>query len=63
MSNCKYPWDRWLKRKRKFKLKRGVDYDCMTHAMAVAVRKAATRHDVSVSVGIGEDYLTVKVQR
>ena len=55
----RHPWDEWFKRKR-FTLKRGVDFSGMPHAMAVQVRDAATARDYSVSVKIREDVLLVE---
>ncbi len=61
MGNYKYPWEKWFSRTR-FTIKKGKHYDCMTHAMAVQVRSAATRFGVSVSIAVGEDMLKVKVE-
>jgi hypothetical protein len=50
MSNNKYPWDRWFNRKRPFRLKRGRDFHCMIHSMAVHIRDMAQQYDVRVSI-------------
>lgn len=60
----RYPWVRWFSQ-RKFRLIRGRDYDCFTHAMAQMVRNAAApkRHNVRVSISVEGDgeSLTVRV--
>jgi len=62
MGNYKYPWDKWFARTKRFKLKRGRDYACMTHAMAQQIRDTASVRGVFVSIQINEDdSLWVKV--
>lgn len=51
----RYPWDKWLKRKR-FTLRRGEDFNCMTHCMSLLLRNAAHRRGIQVQVfTVGED--------
>lgn len=52
----RYPWQRLFAR-RSFRLVRGRDYDCLTHAMAQMVRNAAAprRHNVKVNIRVDED--------
>ncbi len=54
----RYPWNRWLKRKR-FRLVRGKDFACMPHSMAVQVRNAAAKQSIRVSVTIDENILSI----
>ena len=54
MSNNKHPWDKWFARKRKFKLKRSRDYEGMTHAMSITIRRAAARRGVGISIRVLE---------
>lgn len=54
----RYPWDRWLKRK-KFTLYQGIDYNCMTHCMSILLRNAAHRRGIQVQVFTVGDSLQV----
>ena len=60
----RYPWKLWFSRHR-FRLIRGRDYDCLTHAMVQMIRSAAgpRRHNVKVSTSVGNnsDSITVRV--
>lgn len=58
----RYPWDKWFRRK-KFVLRRGRDFMCMTHGMAVQVRTAAKNRNLQVSVMIEEDNLRIVLKR
>jgi len=58
--NAKYPWNRWLNRKQKLTLRRGVDYHCQPHSMAVMIRNAAAVRGVRVSVYLDEGTITVR---
>ena len=50
-KQSKYPWERWLSRKRPFVLKQGVDFTIQTHGMAQMIRdKCSRRDDLSVSI-------------
>jgi len=42
-----YPWSRWFNRKR-FRLLRGLDYNCGDGSFAQQIRNAAARLGVSV---------------
>jgi len=57
----RYPWDKWLSRKRKFKLLRGVDFFCQPHSMGMQIRNAATIRGLRAKVHILEDLLEVEV--
>lgn len=46
-----YPWDKWFKKKR-FKLKKGKDFNCAPHSMSVQVRNAAKKRGKKVSIYI-----------
>lgn len=65
----RYPWELWFRPGRTVELRHGVDYQCLTHAMAGIIRNAASmkRHAVYVSVLIHDDMmglsLTVKGKR
>lgn len=63
----RYPWESWFRPGRTLKLRHGVDYQCLTHAMAGIIRNAASmgRHAVWVSVVIHDDMagLTLTVLR
>lgn len=57
----RYPWDKWFAKK-KFTLKRGREFDCMTHCMGVMARRAASVRDVTISIHHkGEDTLWIEV--
>lgn len=45
----RYPWEKWFMRK-EFTLRRGIDYTCMPHSMAVQIRMAASSRGLSISV-------------
>jgi len=53
-----YPWDKWLA-KPKITLRRGEDFDCQPHSMAIQIRGAASRRNIEVSVLINDDIVTV----
>lgn len=50
----RYPWEVWFRRSH-FVLRRGVDYECRTAAMAQITWRAAKRHGVEVSIETAED--------
>jgi hypothetical protein len=54
----RYPWDQWFRR-RKFILRRGVDYLCQPYTMMILIRMKAAQRGMKVSVNIREDELTV----
>ena len=56
----RYPWAEWFK-KRSFTLKHGVDFHCLPHGMAMSARHAAKRANLSISVEIGVDMITIRV--
>ena len=57
----KYPWERWLKpRQRALILRRGKDYLCTTHSMAIQVRNAAARLGVEIHAHVEEGKITVR---
>ena len=51
----RYPWEKWMNSDERTTLRRGRDYDCMTHSMAQQVRMEATRWGLSVSIQIADD--------
>lgn len=57
----KYRWDKWFKLKNTKTLYRGKDYFCLDHGMASQIRNQASKRKISVSVEIGEGYVTFKV--
>ena len=62
MSKSRYPWGRWLKRKR-LVLVKGRDFDCQPHSMAQQVRNAAARANIpssKLSVFIDGEKVTVQ---
>lgn len=57
----RYPWDQWFSKK-KFVVRRGKDFDCMTHCMAQMIRTRAGGKGIKVRVQVGEDgVITVAV--
>jgi len=63
VSSTKHPWDKWLGRKRPFRLVRYTDYTAMPHSMSVMIRTAAAARGLRVAVLIEEDTLVVTVLR
>ena len=59
----RYPWAKWFRRKQ-FVLRRGIDYDCRTAAMAQLVYQASVtvRHNVLVEVVRAEDEQSLAVR-
>ena len=60
MPRPMYDWQRWFRR-RKFILKRGVDYRCQTSSMVQQIRNAAYKRGLSVSLEEDNGALTVTV--
>ena len=59
----KYPWDKWLKPTNLPRtLQKGIDYDCSTKSMDVAIRARALIHNVWVSVSRDFDSDTVTIK-
>ena len=59
----RYPWRLWFRRSR-FVLRRGIDYDCRTAAMAQLVYQASvtSRHNVLVEIARAEDEQSIAVR-
>ena len=57
----RYPWDRWFARKHPFPLRRGWEFLCQTHSMAVQVRNAAAARNKRVSIKIVGENLHVTI--
>lgn len=55
-----HPFSKWFNRK-KFKLIRGRDFVCMTHCMAVQLRRYAAKEGYEISIHIMDDILDVKL--
>lgn len=55
-----YPWLKWFKKAR-WELRRGQDYSCAPHSMAMQIRQQAHKRQVPVSVTIDEETLHVLV--
>lgn len=53
-----YPWERWFKVK-KLVLKRGEDYQCLTHGMVAQIRDQAAKRKIKVQIKVGEEEITV----
>lgn len=58
----KYPWDRWLRRRR-LVLTRGVQFHCEPHGMAQQVRNAAAKRNKRVSININGSTVRVEISR
>lgn len=58
-----YPWDKWLKYKNKFTLKRGEDYTCTTQSMALQFRSRAAREGIKVHIHQEDSFLVIKLER
>lgn len=56
-----YDWDRWFARRR-FTLRRGIDYEATQGSMLQQVRNAASHRGIGITVLEGYDYLTVLVR-
>lgn len=55
-----YPWELWFKMN-EFTLRRGRDYNCQVHGMAVQIRQRAKDRGLRVSVLTQGDSLHVTV--
>lgn len=53
-----YQWEKWFKSK-KFTLKKGKDYECLTHSIAQQCRNAAFRYGYLVSIKVFENKIEV----
>ena len=48
---ARYPWDEWFsKDNRKFTLRRGVHYECLTATMVFQVRNEGAKRDYTISI-------------
>lgn len=61
-SKAIYPWENWFKKK-KFILRRGKHYNCLTHSIAQQCRNAAFRYGYRVSIKVGEDMIEVSSRK
>lgn len=59
--NRKYPWAKWLSRKR-FALLKDRDFTCQPHSMAQTIRTRFAKDGVHVSIKIDGDEVTVTKQ-
>jgi len=62
----RYPWDEWfrqVKTKRGLTITQGTDFPCQVHSMSVQFRTMASARDVSVSISISGNTLTVNIGR
>ncbi len=62
MSATKYPWERWFKRSRKFRLRKSVNYDCSTMIMSQQARNAACRLGLSISIKDEEGAIVITIR-
>lgn len=60
-GGVRYPWDKWLRRKKPFRLTQGEDYQGLSHSMQQQVRNAAYRFGYRVSIQTKQDHLIVTV--
>ncbi len=51
-KKAKYPWDKWLNRKKPYVLRKGEHFKCKLHAMNIMLRRAATSRGKTVSVEV-----------
>lgn len=60
-----YPWDKWLKYKNSFTLKKGEHYKCTTQSMALQFRARAARDPSISAVHIKQEdsFLIIKLER
>lgn len=58
----KYPWERWFKRSRKFRIRKEVNYGCSTSSMIQQARNAATRLGRKISVVEEDGAIVVTVK-
>ena len=56
----KYPWEKWLSKKR-FTLKKGKHFKCSLTAMAQQVRNNAADRELKVSVSTNDELRLLKV--
>lgn len=57
----KYPWDKWLRGKRRRTLHKHTDYQCKSHGMAGQIRNAASQRGLSVRIEVGDDWVAFQV--
>lgn len=62
MPAKRYNWERLLSCSR-FRLVRGVDYDCSTRGMAQQVRQAASERGMHVRLVESDDWIVALVSR
>lgn len=61
-SSSRYPWKEWFLHPR-FVLKRNRDFYGQPHGMAMTARHAAKRFNVSISVNVCDDEVTITVHK
>ncbi len=61
-SSSRYPWTSWFLKPR-FVLKRNRDFYGQVHGMAMTARHAAKRFNVSISVHVKDDTVTITVHK
>lgn len=67
-ANTKYPWDKWIKRRRAFTLTKGKDFDVEPSIMMQAVRNRITIHNrtyaaqLRVTINVMEDSIRIKIR-
>lgn len=59
MPSVKYPWESWFKTLKKkggtVLLRKGEDYDCMTHCMYIQFRAKAKKRGIKVKCQVREE--------
>lgn len=58
----RYPWDRWFVRG-EFTARRGKDFKCKPHSMAIQIRTEAAKRGLKVSVYIEDKSVKAKVRK
>lgn len=48
----RYPWEKWFKKRRKFTLVKGKDFNCQPHGMAQQIRSRCRRQTPPLSANI-----------
>lgn len=66
VESVRHPWDKWFKKIRgkgkKLLLKRGKDYDCMTHSMSIQLRNAAKQRGIRISCQTREEGEAIEIK-
>lgn len=62
-ANVRYPWKKWLQRKRALTLRQGKDFDCLPHSFAQQMRNAGYRYGYRVSITVSDRAVTFQSTR